>query len=327
MRKSIVLLAVIMVMLSWLSASGTRAGDSVFSPSVNLTIEYSSGSGGLTTSKNAADFGIADTAMNVLEINGLVETNLSLAGLSGLNLVGGLYKAVVPGTDYVMKFSYLNRGNNDEVVSFSSTVTDVDWSGAAEVTTNLLEDATHVFTVTMNAGVNLVENLEKATFNILTRLVDPDNVVSYNAFTAAVGAIGDTGTYGGTDNITHQYSFEIEGYNMEFSKRDVAVNSPTAYGYPADHPTDVVPGSKIRYDIVFRNNSKAIAKDVILRDKIPNNCHLYYTETPAVDGATASAWEGETNNNADSTTVDAVKFRVTVPAESTVTASYSVTID
>lgn len=323
MKKILVVAGITAMLFSWVLASGTRAGSSILATSTNLKIEYSAGGGGGTTSKNAGEFGINDSAMSVLEINGLLETSIDLTGLSALNLSGGIYKGAVPGNDYLMRFSYINRGNNDEVVSFSSTVTDADWAGAGEVTVNLLEDASHTFIVTMNPGYNAVENFERATFNMLTRLVDPDNVVSYNSFADAVGDIAN-GAYGGTDNITHQYVFEIEGYNMEFDTRDAAVVAPSTY---PNASTDVVPGAKIRYSIVFRNNSKAIAKDVILKDKIPANCHFYYTDTPAVEGALSSAWEGATDNNADKDTVDAVKFRVTVPAESTVTASYSVTID
>lgn len=322
MKKAGVVLIIVCSLLSFMYASGTRAGSNILAPSTNLKVEYGDGGGG-TTTKNASEFGINDQSSTVLEINGLVETSVDLSGLSGLSFSEGIYKSVIPGNDYVLRFSYLNRGNNDEVVSFSSTVTDIDWAGSGEVTKDILEDATHTFIVTLNAGVNQVENLEKATINVMTQLVDPDNVVSYNAFAAAVSDMLNGG-YGGIDDIAHEYGFQIEGYNLMFNNRGTAVQAPPSY---PNTSTDVVPGAKIRYSIVFKNNTKAIAKDVILRDVIPNNCHLYYTETPTVEGAVSSAWEGALDNNADSSTPEAVKFKVTVPAEGTVTASYSVTID
>lgn len=328
MKKMVVALAICTILFSWLSASGTRYNTEILASSANLIIQYSSGNGGGVTTENAGAFGIADATSNVLEINGLVEVlPLDLSGLSSLTLSGDIYKNVTPGIDYVMKFSYRNRGNNDEDVSFSATVSDVDWAGAKEEKVMILEDSIYEFIVTLNAGVNQVNNYERATVNTLAKLVDPDNVVSYNSFTDAVTLDKLGGGYGGTDNITNEFTFEVQGYKLAFSTRNVSVDAPVAYGYPVGQPNDVVPGAKLRYHIVFRNDSKAIANDVVLIDKVPADCHLYYTDTPSVNGANSSLWQGQTDNTADENTVDAIKFLVTIPAESTVTAHYSVTID
>jgi uncharacterized repeat protein (TIGR01451 family) len=329
MKKMVMMLVVCFIFSTWLAASGTRYNTEILASSANLLIQYSSGNGGGVTTENAAAFGIHDATSNVLEINGLVEVlPLDLSGLSSLNLSGDIYKNVTPGIDYVMKFSYRNRGNNDEDVSFSATVSDVDWAGAKEEKVMILEDSIYEFIVTLNAGVNQVNNYERATVNTLAKLVDPDNVVSYNSFTGAVTLEkDDIDSYGGTDNITNEFTFEVQGYMLAFSTRNVSVDAPVAYGYPAGQPNDVVPGAKLRYHIVFRNDSKAIANDVVLIDKIPADCHLYYTDTPSVNGANSAVWQGQTDNTADENTSDAVKFLVTIPAESTVTAHYSVTID
>ena len=110
---------------------------------------------------------------------------------------------------------------------------------------------------------------------------------------------------------------------MKIINRVTTINVPANYtGTPG-----LVPGAKITYSISIYNNSSAVATSINLTDSVPNSCHLYYTNTPNVTGATFWAWQGVTNNAASNMTNDAIKFEITIPARSVITASYTVTVD
>jgi hypothetical protein len=66
---------------------------------------YSNG-GGSEVAQTGSDFGIADEGNEVLEINGLVETNIDISMLPAA--VSGVHQGLIPGS-YSLKFSYLNR--------------------------------------------------------------------------------------------------------------------------------------------------------------------------------------------------------------------------
>ncbi|MDC0977731.1 hypothetical protein OAR19_00570 [bacterium] len=314
------LLIILLILFAGINAAGTVAGSDIFVPSTNIELAYSDG-GGSATSKNGSEDGLADISTTILEINGLVETDVDSTEINYL-LSGGVYRNVTPGVDVVLRLTYLNRGNTDEETRISVDITQAAsrWTGDVMITVNIVQDQTHQFVVTINPAT--VENLERATVDILADLVSATNVVSYNAYSGAVGLF-DGGfqsdvSYGGTDNIGHQYVLEAEGYDLEFVKRASLVTAPGTYGGTI---TDVVPGSIIRYKIVVKNNSGAVAKDVEINDQIPNNCHMYNTDTPTpnadfISPANDTSGEGT-----------AVLFRVTVPANSTATVNYSVTID
>jgi uncharacterized repeat protein (TIGR01451 family) len=97
------------------------------------------------------------------------------------------------------------------------------------------------------------------------------------------------------DDISHFYVLEAEDYDLEFVQRTSEVRAPTIRGYTGNI-SDPVPGSKIIYTIVFKNNSTGKAMNVQIRDKIPNNCHLYYNDTPSVEGAEPSSGTGPVVN-------------------------------
>jgi uncharacterized repeat protein (TIGR01451 family) len=327
-KKIIILLTI--TFLSIVNAAGVGAGQRIIAPSVNIELIYTSGSGSAVT-ENGSYHEISDITSTVLTINGLVEIGVDETALSSLTPVGNIYTNVIAGTDYTLSYAYLNRGNAEDNVSFSATITEVtsgNWTGATSSIQSIAEDSFVTFSFTIRALTANVENLETATFNVLTSIVTPDNVVSYNSFADAVmaysGPAGYSG-YGGTDNIEHQIVIQIEDYNLSYLSRLVTINAPPDY---PNTDSDLVPGSKIRYSIVVKNDTSAIAKDIVLTDIIPNNCHLYYTDTPSIEGGTDSSWEGETNNDASqSSPGNGVQFQVTIATQETVTLSYSVTVD
>jgi hypothetical protein len=66
---------------------------------------------------------------------------------------------------------------------------------------------------------------------------------------------------------------------------------------------------------------------VNLKDIIPEHCHLYYTELPTIVGIPSANWDWK-GATANSATGEAVYFEVkNMPGNTTVTASYTVTLD
>jgi uncharacterized repeat protein (TIGR01451 family) len=257
---------------------------------------------------------------NVSKISGLAyETVLSDVP----STINNLYKPLKPGEEYGISFEYINRGNASDTVNIVLVMTSAN---AGHFGYQITEDTKSVepwqvvsFDVKVNA--NGANAFERATLDATISLPD-ESAVSYNGFSGAYqgGSFGDDGEYGGTENMTHQFILEAEGFNLTVLGRSVSINSPIGNA-------DFIPGAKITYYIAIKNNSTAVATSINLTDVIPPNCHLYYTVTPDVQGATFWSWQGATDNNKTSSDSDAVKYEITIPASGIVTASYTVTLD
>jgi len=168
--------------------------------------------------------------------------------------------------------------------------------------------------------------LEEVTLNVTVEL-SGETAVDYTRFSNAYAGATyqDEGNYGGAQSMgPFIFKLEAEGYSILVVDRQLTINAPAGYSGDA---ADAIPGSKIKYFIVLKNESTAVATSINLTDVIPDNCHLYYTDLPSVTGAASYEWQGAEDNDATSQTADAVKYVITIPAEGTITASYTVTID
>lgn len=328
MVKKVILLFICgMLIVSTALASGIGAGQQIQAVSTNLKIEFSDGGGG-TTSKTASEFSIGTDTKTVIEINGLVETNQNLASLGAIQ--GSIYRGFTPGTDYSISYTYLNRGNSSDDVDLTATKVDPlsHWTLADTAQQTIAEDATYTFWVTFNPTTAL--SYERATLNIETAILNPVNVVSYNAFSGAVGDMQNNG-YGGVGTFNYSYTLEAEGFDVAIFSRSSEIVAPA--GAPAGQP---VPGAKITYTIVLKNNSTAVAAALTLKDKIPASCHMYYhadnypdvlgeyTGTGGHEWVRADDFAPQAMSAAGT---DVVFSNVYVPAEGYVTLNYTVTID
>ena len=125
-------------------------------------------------------------------------------------------------------------------------------------------------------------------------------------------------------NYNYSFVLQAEGYNVKVVTRNFTIAMPDGYTGVTEN---IVPGAKITYTIVMQNLSNSIANDIILADKVPNNCHVFVTDaacTPNVIGANSWVWQGATQN---ANTAGAIQFDMTIPGSGTVTASYVVTVD
>lgn len=313
-------------------ASGTAAGMKIVAPSSNLVILYTD-SEALIVTKSSSEFGIADDEHTILEINGLVQTNINDSEISSF-YDNGVYRGILGGTggtvrQYVLSFQYLNRGNTSEDVKITANVEGGEnrWWVEEDITKNILEDEIKTYFITLNVQNPVA--LEDVTLTTLAKLITANNVVSYNAFTGAVG-VYDGGfladvVYGGTNNITNQFYFEAEGAALEYLSKTTEVIAPSGYGTPSNAK---VPGSKIRITTQLKNNSTAVAAGVKLRDKIPNNCHFYPVDTPAVSGAANEdyVWIGGSSNTLGAGGVIGWDDIIISP-NATISVEYTVTID
>ncbi len=347
MRKLAGVLLISMLLLTGLQASGVRAGTLIQAASNNVVLKYQNALGVVSTQDAAAN-DLPDVTSNVMEIEGLVEMSADLSALADRpseDVVVGetnyrLFSALVPAQDYVLAYSYLNRGNNDEELGILADLaqTESRWTISALnqatglPTADILEDQVHTFIVTINPLTAWA--MERVTVDIVVNLVNTTNVVSYNRFTDAYiayqGPEGYSG-YGGLGRFEYNYILEAEGFEVEFINRTIAFAYPPGYeaggGDTSGGVAELPPGSKITFNIVIRNNSQATATSINLYDVIPNDSHLYYTDTPVVVGAQAWVWKGAKDNNATSASENAVWFEMTIAASDTVTASYTITID
>jgi len=103
------------------------------------------------------------------------------------------------------------------------------------------------------------------------------------------------------------------------------VYAPTAEGYSGG-ASDVVPGSKIKYTIVLKNQGPSYSDLCIVKDYVPENTHLYYTDLPTVTGNVVNPqYTGATSNSAGPGSE--ISFEFSMPANGVATINYSVTVD
>jgi uncharacterized repeat protein (TIGR01451 family) len=264
--------------------------------------------------------------VSVKKISGLAyETVLSDVPGTANNL----YKPMVPGVTYNISFEYINRGNADDQIDLTTALTrtnDGHFTVGANQSTTVTAWQVASFNVEIDADNAYA--YERATVDVTVDL-NGVNAVSYNAFNDAYegGTFASDGQYGGVDDLSYRFVLEAEGYSLTILSRSVTVNAPTGYTGTPVSETNLVPGVQITYFVAVKNNNNSVATSINLTDVIPNSCHLYYTTTPNVTGTTRWDWQGATDNAATNATNDAVKFEITIPALSTVTASYTVTLD
>lgn len=308
---------------------GTAKNTLIVAPSNNLTL------GTLVDtaySKNAASDAIADNSKTILEINGLAKEsirdgNLAFASTSYTN---NIYKALKPGQTYSVFFSYINRGNATDTYQATVNISQAAnrWSavsGGNSGLTNVAPWQKADFQV--NAMPISANAFERVTLDVVIGL-DTAEAVSYNAYNNAyiLKTFNNEGIYGGADSFSNTFTLEAEGYDIRVINRSSVVKAPTQNGYSGPE-TDMVPGAKIIYTVVLYNNSYSTAASINIKDNVPNNCHLYYSDLPQVTGATSWNWKGLTDNTAGPGNSYPIGFEITIPSRGTVTASYTVTVD
>jgi len=325
---------VVVVLTNALLASGTGAGTPIQAPSVNLKVTYTDGVGNSVT-KNASADAVGDWAESVKAIHGLVAGDILCPDLAGFVATTHLYTGVTANENYLFSFSFTNRSN--EAVTADAAVVlaqnGTRWSMIDDPAKVIAEDAVQTFLITVNSGTAIA--FQRVTLNVTTSITAvpsvTKNVVSYNAWTAAVGAAGDTGVYGGVDNIFNYYVLEAQGFELTVLSRTAEITAPVANGY-AGLITDPVPGAKIKYTIAVRNDSSSVATDVDISDIIPNNCHLFFTDTPTVANEVANHWTAlpagfvpTANTTAGGQTISFMNINISPNA--VLTLNYTVTID
>ncbi len=331
-KFKILILSILLIALAsnLLHASGTEAGSRIIAVSTNIEVIFTD-SEGAAASKDASTDGIPDNIQTLLEINGLVQTATDVSALG--SPVSGVYKNIKGGTSgtvrpYLLTFTYMNRGNTSEDIKISSNVTGGPrWITQDDVRKHVIEDDIGTLRVTLNVQNPI--SLEDISLRVIGSLVTASNVVSYNAWTGAVGIIEGgfeaNVPYGGLNNITNNYTLEAEGASLVFPDKTLAISAPPDYEGSATAP---VPGAKLRYTTTIKNTSTVVAINVDFRDQVPNDCHLYYEDTPEISGTadTNYSWYGAQNNSAGSgSTFGWDDIRISPNA--TVTLKYSVTID
>lgn len=336
MRKIVATLILIVFGTTFVFASGVTANKAIAVPSTNAFLEFAASSAGGTESKIASeDANIADHSFVVKEINGLFNEGVNDDEITG-NYLDGVYTQITPGNGYEVLFTYRNRGNTDEdvVMSVSDEQAVARWGVSGNITKTIAEDQLVAYSLLITPDITTL-SFERVTIDVNVDLAAAFNVVSYNVFPDVVSSDMLNSAYGGIDNFVYRFVLEAEGYDLTIFSRAYAWSTPNAYNGLALSGDNLPPGTMVSFNIVIENNGNAIAQDIVLTDKIPANCHLYYVlpNTPNVLGANAWEWQGAGSSEADSTYeannggAPAVKFIMDIPAGGRVTASYAVTID
>ncbi len=330
-NKLLIKITVIIVLIfGMINAAGTEAGSPIFSPSTNIDIAYNNGSSGTVTSNGSMFSGLTDISAAVDEINGLVFAGTNINSISAATIyAGGVYTELEAGA-YQTAFSFLNRGNTSENIQVAATVygqarpADNAWTLNIDSQKKILEDQIGVFYVTLNVLSPVV--LDEVLYMVTGSLVNATNVVSYNAFDGAVrlfdSGFTTGGSYGGVDNIVSSYRLAAEGFNLAFTdkSRTLVDGSP------------LIPGKRIKYTTKVKNNSSSIATGVKLLDTIPNQCHIYYNDTPTITNVNTGGWQDsvgnkQTYNNSRGAGSEVGWDNIEIIPGNELTAEYTVTVD
>lgn len=324
-RGIFICLALILICLNVLNASGVAAGTIINASSQNVQLSFTEA--GTTNIKLASDFDIDDWETKVLAIHGLLP-GTATSTLPGFSEETPFYNNVTPDS-YVFTFPVINRSNESVTIDITATHNQetTHWLLANSDAVFCPEDQMATFVVTLSASV--LEALERVTLNTtvtLTETPSTKNIVSYNMFDMAVGAMANGG-YGGTENVSYLYTLQAVGFNLEILSKTFVVTHPSG-DLSGEEP---FPGSKITYTVVVKNNSVSNALNVSLNDVIPNNCHLYFDDMPTVAGA-SNLWEAADDFsptvNATTGGGEIITFgNINIDADKKITLNYTVTVD
>jgi uncharacterized repeat protein (TIGR01451 family) len=300
--------------------NGTAPNTTILSRAQDIELIYAGGS------KTAADDGIQNLSdIQVQKISGMAFLRTQDGNL-GATYDGYRYKGLIPGATYAVRYGFINRGNDTDIYHVTATLAQSAGRWSISSPSNFTVSPWQLGVVDVSVAPNTAEATELVTVNVALELA-LGTAVSYTVFPNAAphGTYRSEGLYGGVQASGQQtFILQAEGYNIAVVARQASVSQPAGVSVSA---TTLVPGSKIFYVIAVKNNGSTVATDVMLNDRIPHNCHLFYTDAPAVVGATTWTWEGVTNNAATEADLNAVKFKLTIPANGQVTASYTVTVD
>ncbi len=333
-RKIILFSLLLLILASVTLASGTKAGSPITATSTNIVLRYSDGGSG-EVSKNAKSDLIADWRQTIKAIHGLLPGDITCPQLAGFAKDTRVYTNVTANVDYVFSFTYYNRSNEnvtaDAVTVFNQPAS--RWSYIDPAARRIVEDEAVTYKVTVNSGTAIAN--EKVTLNVTASITAVEsgmgnlNVVSYNVFENVVSSDMQLGAYGGVNDIFNFYVLQAQGFSLTIITRNIDITVPSGYTGGAHDP---VPGAKLTYTIVLRNNNTSVATNVDIFDNIPSNCHLYYTDVPTVLGEVRNLWNAggggftPTGNTVPGGSL--ITFNdVNISGNHTITLNYAVTID
>lgn len=132
----------------------------------------------------------------------------------------------------------------------------------------------------------------------------------------------------GTMMQPEHYWFKIlkeDFADVIFTNRIAEIVAPTSNGYTGNN-YDLVPGSKIKYYVIIKNQGNITANNYYIRDFVPVNTHLYYTgEPPTLNGDVINIeYLGATENGGPNAEI---KFKYDLPPEGVATFSFTLTVD
>ena len=302
------------------SFSGTAVDTPINSYAADIVVSYPQGS------TNGSTSGVSSiTGINVQKVSGLAYPRIEDGGL-GEQYIGNMYTGLMPGQQYALRYKFLNRGNGTNTYQVQSSLQQTGTRWSINTPTTVAVAPWQVAAVNIIVAPDASLAMEVATLNVSMNL-SLDTAVQYSIFTGAYtgGTYNNEGVYGGVQGIAYQtYILQAEGYNVNVINRTINIVNPNGVTVDA---TNVVPGARIMYTIVLRNYGNATASDVIFSDKVPLNCHLYYSDIPTVNGAVSATWEGATSNAVTHSDSNAVRFRLTLMPQTAATLSYTVTVD
>ncbi len=313
--------------LSGKSFSGTGAATTINVAGSNLAVSAQHTLGSFSASGTAA----LDKLHSVQKISGLAYETVLTDVTQNADY---LYQALVPGQTYGISFEYIQRGNNSDTIELSATLERqntgnfniVNGTNTLNYTVSKIIEPWQVASFNILINADNAYSLDTATLNVSV-LVNGTAPVSYSAFANAYAATFDSDRAYGGENFSYIINLIAEGYDLEILERIVSVNAPAGYTGEVISSEKIVPGTKLDHYIVIKNNSFSDAVSINIKDVIPANCHLYYIENvmPTVNGALVWEWKGATANVAPKD--NAIWYEITIPGQSVVTASYSVTLD
>lgn len=303
--------------------SGTAANTNIIAQASAMKLNYD------LETRYANEDNIANDTTLVQKISGFAKERVYDGNL-GETFENNAYQGLTPGREYSVLLSYINRGNDTDSLTANVNLQQEDsrWN---MLSNGLLNNVSKWQKIDYEVKVLPASAMayERTTLNITLSLLN-GNAVEYSKFSEAYGGgtLGNEGVYGGADYFNYEFCLQAQSVELLFVDRLVYVEKPDSLveGIDIDEK-NYVPGTKIRYAVVIRNNSSITIPTVNLKDVIPEHCHLYYTELPTIEGIPTENWEwkGATENIAIG---EAVYFEVrNMPGNTTVTASYTVTLD
>lgn len=310
--------------MTTMHAIGTVKGIVITAPTPSCTVAYKTYTGIDMPTVNPVAVLSANAVAGVYGFNlgSVVTTNLAQAtvtrSITAIGVTGNLYQSVTnisnDPTNIVFKFKGTSRVIQGNVGTLAL------WKfGIKQATLNVnIDSTTNNWKVTIWPSIT-ARNASEAAITVNVSIPGAATLTRYKGFNQKY-----YGAYGSYDYLISAY---VSGPDIQLVNRLLNVSTSGLVGYTGTAGA-VVPGAKLTYTVVIKNNGSSTANAVAVADSIPVNTTFHSIPSGGNQDLVEYKNSGVWGSFISSANVQAIRFKKTsLSKATTATFNYSVTVN